>query len=130
RSAYEAALKEIRSGDRRKGVAAMEAFAKAHPHTALTDNAFFWIGQGYYALGDYRNAILNFDNLLIRFPDSDKAPGALLKEGLSFLALAKEGKGGATFDDARLALQQVVHDYPGTREAKLAKEALAKIEGK
>ncbi len=129
-ASYNAALKQIRSGDRAKGIAAMEAFAKANPHTALTDNAYFWIGQGYYAAGEYKRAIFNFDTLFIGFPKSDKAPGALLKEGLSFLALARAGKSDATFDDARMALQQVVHDYPGSAEAKVAQQELAKLKGK
>lgn len=127
---YDAALKEIRSGDRDKGIAAMEAFAKENPHTTLTDNAYFWIGQGYYAAGEYKRAIFNFDTLFIGFPKSNKAPGALLKEGLSFLALARDGKGDATFDDARMALQQVIHDYPDSAEAKIAQGELAKLDGK
>ena len=129
-ASYEAALKQIRGGDRKAGIAAMEAFAKAHPHTELTDNAYFWIGQGYYSLGEYKKAAFRFEDVLIRFPKSDKAPGALLKEGLSFLALARQGTTDATLDDARMALQQVVHDYPGSSEAKLAKQALAKLKGK
>jgi len=130
RTAYDAALKQIRGGDRKAGIAAMEAFAKANPHTELTDNAYFWIGQGYYSQGKYKRAIFNFDNLFIGFPKSDKAPAALLKEGLAFLALARQGKADATLDDARMALQQVVHDYPDSSEAKVAKQELAKLKGK
>jgi tol-pal system protein YbgF len=130
RASYDAALKQIRGGDRKGGIAAMEAFAKANPHTELTDNAYFWIGQGYYAEGEYKKAAFRFEDVLIRFPKSDKAPGALLKEGLSFLALARQGSAEASLDDARMALQQVVHDYPGSSEAKLAKQELAKLKGK
>jgi len=130
RAGYDAALKQIRSGDRKGGIAAMEAFAKTNPHTELTDNAYFWIGQGYYAEGKYKQAAFRFEDVLIRFPKSDKAPGALLKEGLSFLALARQGSTEASLDDARMALQQVVHDYPGSTEAKLAKQELAKLKGK
>jgi len=130
RASYDAALKQIRSGDRKRGIAAMEAFAKANPHTGLTDNAYFWIGQGYYAEGKYKQAAFRFEDVLIRFPKSDKAPGALLKEGLSFLALARQGSTEASLDDARMALQQVVHDYPGSTEAKVAKQELAKLKGK
>ncbi len=129
-ASYEAALKQIRSGDRKAGIAAMEAFARSHPHTELTDNAYFWIGQGYYAEGDYKKAAFRFEDVLIRFPDSDKAPGALLKEGLSFLALARQGSPDASIDDARLALEQVIHDYPDSREAGVAKKELAKLKGK
>ena len=129
-ASYKAALKQIRGGDRKAGIAAMEAFAKANPHTELTDNAYFWIGQGYYVEGEYKKAAFRFEDVLIRFPKSDKAPGALLKEGLSFLALARQGTTDATLDDARMALQQVVHDYPGSSEATLAKQALAKLKGK
>jgi len=130
RASYDAALKQIRTGDRKAGITAMESFAKANPHSKLTDNAYFWIGQGYYTLGEYRKAASRFEDVLIRFPESDKAPGSLLKEGLAFLALARKGSPDATIDDARLALEQVIHDHPDTQEAKLAAQELAKLKGK
>jgi len=123
-------FKKKRGSAEASGDYTMEAFAKAHPHTELTDNAYFWIGQGYYAAGEYKKAAFRFEDVLIRFPESDKAPGALLKEGLSFLALARQGSPDATLDDARLALEQVIHDYPDSREAGVAKKELAKLAGK
>jgi tol-pal system protein YbgF len=129
-AAYEAALKDIREGDRKAGIQAMEAFAKANPHTDLTDNAYYWTGEGYYADGQYESAILKFDDLLIRFPASDKVAGALLKTGMAFAALAEKGDRNENLADARLAFKQVLQRFPDSPEAKVARQQLDKAEGK
>jgi tol-pal system protein YbgF len=128
--AYQAALKAIRDGDRTAGIQAMESFAKANPHTDLTDNAYYWIGEGYYAEGQYESAILKFDDLLIRFPASDKVAGALLKTGMAFAALAEKGDRKENLADARLAFKQVIQRFPDAPEAKIARQQLDKAEGK
>ncbi|HEX9594148.1 MAG TPA: outer membrane protein assembly factor BamD [bacterium] len=128
--AYEAALKAIRDGDRKAGIQAMEGFVKANPHTDLTDNAYYWIGEGYYAEAQYESAILKFDDLLIRFPASDKVAGALLKTGMAFAALAEKGDRNENLADARLAFKQVIQRFPDSPEAKVAREQLDKAEGK
>jgi len=125
---YDAALKEIRGGDRKAGIAAMEALVKDHPHSDLTDNAYYWIGEGYYAEGEFESAILKFDDLLIRFPASDKVAGALLKTGMSFAALADKGDRKENLADAKLAFNQVIQRFPDSDEAKIARQQLAKVE--
>jgi len=125
---YDAALKEIRGGDRKAGIAAMEALVKDHPHSDLTDNAYYWIGEGYYAEGEFESAILKFDDLLIRFPASDKVAGALLKTGMSFAALADKGDRKENLADAKLAFNQVIQRFPDSDEAKIARQQLAKVQ--
>jgi len=128
KAAYDAALQKIRGGDRKAGIDAMEALVKNHPHSDLTDNAYYWIGEGYYAEGQFETAILKFDDLLIRFPASDKAAGALLKTGMSFAALAEESDRKENLADAKLALNQVIQRFPDSDEAKIARQQLAKVE--
>jgi len=125
---YDAALKEIRSGDRKAGIEAMEALVKSHPHSDLTDNAYYWIGEGYYAEAQFESAILKFDDLLIRFPASDKVAGALLKTGMAFAALAEKGDRKENLADAKLAFNQVIQRFPDSDEAKIARQQLAKVE--
>jgi len=128
KAAYDAALKEIRGGDRKAGIDAMEALVQNHPHSDLTDNAYYWIGEGYYAEGQFESAILKFDDLLIRFPASDKVAGALLKTGMSFVALAEKSDRKENLADAKLAFNQVIQRFPDSDEAKIARQQLAKVE--
>jgi TolA-binding protein len=55
-----------------------------------------------------------------KFPNSNKVPHALLKQGFSFLSLGDKAS-------ARLLLQQVIKDYPNTNQAKTARAKLQQI---
>ena len=85
--------------------------------TPLAGNAHYWIGECYYALGDYSQAILQFNEVRQHYAKSDRAAPALLKIGLSFLEMGNK-------TEARLAFQKVVNDYPASPEAGQAKEKL------
>ena len=76
----------------------------------------------------FESAILKFDDLLIRFPASDKVAGALLKTGMSFAALANKGDRKENLADAKLAFNQVIQRFPDSDEAKIARQQLAKVE--
>ena len=67
-----------------------------------------------------KKAILEYDNVTKKFPNSNKVPHALLKQGFSFLSLGDKAS-------ARLLLQQVIKDYPNTNQAKTARAKLQQI---
>ena len=54
------------------------------------------------------------------FPEGNKVPYALLKQGLSFLKLGDKAS-------ARLLLQQVTKDFPNTSQARIARARLLEI---
>jgi tol-pal system protein YbgF len=90
------------------------------PKTDLTDNAQFWIGESYYSENNYEKAILEYEKVIKNYPEGDKVPHALLKQGLSFLKLGDKAS-------ARLLFQQIMKDYPNTNQARIAKAKLAEI---
>ena len=92
-------------------------FLKQYPDTEYSDNAQFWIGECYYFEKNYEKAILEYDKVAKNYPDGDRVPYALLKQGLSFLNLGDK-------TGARLLLQQVIKDYPNTNQAKIARAKL------
>ncbi len=94
-----------------------ESFLKAYPQDDLSDNAQFWIAETYYWEKDYENAILSYEIVLKKYKDSQKAPNAFLKQGLSFIELGDKKTG-------KIILEQVKDRYPDTREAELAKNYL------
>jgi len=65
-------------------------------------------------------ALESFQHLLSQFPQSEKAPDALLKVGYSQLELKQDAK-------ARATLAAVVSKYPGSRAASLAQERLQRL---
>jgi TolA-binding protein len=65
--------------------------------------------------------LTSFQQLLSQFPQSEKAPDALLKVGYSQLELKQ-------FDAAKATLKEVTARYPGSKVASLAKERLQRLQ--
>ncbi|MEW6162591.1 MAG: tol-pal system protein YbgF [Nitrospirota bacterium] len=98
-----------------------EAFIKEFPQDELADNAQFWIAETYYGEKDFEGAILAYETLLKKYPHSEKAPGALLKQGFSFIEIG-DRKTGKTI------LEKLGERYPDSRETGLAKKKIEEIE--
>jgi tol-pal system protein YbgF len=81
----------------------------------------YWIGECNYSLKDFGQAIVDFDTVRSKYPQSDKVPAALLKQGFAFAELGEKV-------NARLVLQEVVEKYPQSPEAARAKQRLKAIE--
>jgi tol-pal system protein YbgF len=86
----------------------------------LCGNAQYWIGESYYAEKRYREAGIEFQKVHDKYPKSDKAPDSMLKVGFSFAELSM-------MSESKLLLEDVIHTYPKSPAAKLAKEKLAEL---
>jgi TolA-binding protein len=80
----------------------------------------YWIGECKFSQGDSKAAVDAFDAMLAKYPKSDKAAAANLKKALAFLQLNQVGPGVEQ-------LRYVVATYPGTDEARIAKDRLASL---
>jgi len=117
---YNRSLLLLKDKKYEKSLTSFTRFVELFPAHDLTDNAQYWIGEIFYDQGDWERAVLEFDTVVKKYPDGDKVPAALLKEGLSFNRI------GAT-KEARLLLQRVIDNYPKSSEARLARERLKKV---
>jgi tol-pal system protein YbgF len=86
----------------------------------LADNALFWIGETYFAAGDYTNAVRFYQRVINEYPEENKAPDAMFKTAL---AQAKTGDLAL----ARRTLQQVIDRYPYSSTASSAKAEMQRI---
>ncbi|HXG51942.1 MAG TPA: tol-pal system protein YbgF [candidate division Zixibacteria bacterium] len=118
---YDAAWRLMERKDYRAAIARFKEFLKKHPKSKLAANAQYWIGEGYYALREFDQAILEFDAVRRLYPQGDKAPAALLKQGFAFAELGEKV-------NARLILQEVIEKYPQAPEAARAKQRLKSLE--
>jgi len=110
-------FKEGRYAEARKQ---FQAFVKAFPDTEYSDNAQFWIGECYYFEKQYEKAILEYENVINKYPKGNKVPNALLKQALSFMELQDKSS-------AKLLLQRVIKEYPNTSPARIARKKLSGI---
>jgi tol-pal system protein YbgF len=93
------------------------SFLKEHPDTPLSDNAQFWIGEIYFKKHQYEAAILAYEDVIKKYPNSNKLPDTLLKQGLAFLELGDK-------IDARIILENLIKKYPTSEQARIAKGTL------
>jgi tol-pal system protein YbgF len=118
---YEIAWSALEKKDYRLAIQRFKDFLKRYPRSNLADNAQYWIGESYYALREFDQAILEFDAVRRNYPQGEKVPAALLKQGYSFAELGEKV-------NARLILQEVIEKFPQSPEAMRAKEKLKTLE--
>jgi tol-pal system protein YbgF len=117
---YDTAYGDFTKGRYELSIAGFQDYIDRYPSTDLSDNAQYWIGESHFSERKFDDAIKDFDALLKRWPQSDKAAAALLKKGLALQELNRR-------PEAVVALQYVIHEYPGSDEARLAKQRLASL---
>jgi tol-pal system protein YbgF len=99
-----------------------EDYAEKFPRTDLSDDALYWAGECWSAQKKPREAIAAYDKLFRTYPQSDKAAAAHLKKGLSHLDLGEKAQ-------AMVELNYVVNQFPGSDEAKSARQRLKALGG-
>jgi tol-pal system protein YbgF len=119
RTAYSAALDQFMSRNYGAATAQFEALLAGGVGADLVDNCHYWIGESQYALGNYSEAIRQFETVLT-FPQSAKKPYAQLMIGNSYSAL-----GNTTA--ARDAYNAVINTYPTSSLVTKAQEKLARL---
>ncbi|MEO6026844.1 MAG: tol-pal system protein YbgF [Candidatus Binatia bacterium] len=114
---YRRGITLVRQGSYDKAIQSLRDFLRTNRESPLAPNAQYWIGESYYMLADYYQAILNFNQVRQQHPKSDRAPAAVLKIGLAFRQMGNKS-------EAKLAFQKVLNDYPSSPEAAQAREKL------
>ena len=117
---YRAAYEDYMRGNYNLAADGFGEYLKRWPNTELADNALYWIGECLDAQDQSQEALDTFTKVLDDYPTSDKAAAAQLKKGLIYLKMGDQGQGVVN-------LQYVVYEYPGTREADLAREQLKSL---
>jgi tol-pal system protein YbgF len=117
---YDVAFNALKAGNYKGAIDGFRNFVAAYPTSPLASNAQYWLGEAFYVNRDYQNAITSFQKVMTDWPDSRKAPDALVKVGFTQSAMGRNG-------DARVTLEEVVRKYPGTEAAQLASERLKRL---
>ncbi len=114
---YRSAKNAFDQGDSEAARKGFQDFIKRYPNSKNADNAQFWIGEIYYREKWYEKAILEYQNVIEKYPKGNKVPAALLKQGLAFSSIGDQA-------NSKLILEELVRKYPKTNEAKIAAEKL------
>jgi TolA-binding protein len=110
---YREGLDAMKAGKYPLAVAKFTKLQHAYPKSALSEPAEYFAANALFETGGYDQSILQFNDLVMRFPKGKYAGAALLREAEAFVKLNDR-------IDARLTLQKLVADHAGTPEADAA----------
>lgn len=97
---YNEALKAHQDGDFEKAEKLFQSFLSKNPKNSLADNALYWIGDGYMNRKNPKKAIVKFQDLMDKFPKSDKKCDAMSRQIEAFKELKME-KEATAFSQVR-----------------------------
>jgi len=114
---FDEALARLRAADFGAGSAALNGFLKRYPNTGYRESAQYWLGNAYYGLRNYKDAITAFKALVDSAPQHARTPEALLSIANCQVELKDS-------EAARRVLEQLVKQYPQTEAAQAARDRL------
>lgn len=118
--AYSVAYNDYLKGNYDLAVEGFKLYRQQFPESPLADNALYWIGECRYSQRKFEEAIDAFDELILTYPQGDKAAAAYLKKGLSFIELGRKA-------EAIAALKLLVAKYPLEEEARIAQDKIREL---
>lgn len=107
-------------GKFREAYRAFEELSRDQENSQSAINARYMMGECLFALKEYDQAILDYQNIITNNPTSSKAPGAMLRQGMAFEKLNDS-------DTARILYQKLISSYKKSDEAVKAQELLDKM---
>jgi tol-pal system protein YbgF len=117
--AYRNARAAWQSGDLGACIDRFRAFLQTYPSSPYADDAAYWMADCHFRQGDYKTALLRFDDVVARYPQGDKSADALYRQGETLLKL-----GPAYTKAASKAFERVIDEYPNSPRAAEARKQL------
>jgi tol-pal system protein YbgF len=118
-SAFRSAYKVYLNGNYDRASAEFQRFVKHYPSTALTPQAFYYLGQSLYVQKQYDPAQQALRHVVSNYPNTKYRSQALYKLGQIMIETDNRSK-------AQELWNQVIQDYPDSPDASNAKEQLKK----
>jgi len=116
---YRAARAAWSEGDAEACIDRFRNFLQTYASSTYAENASYWMADCYFKRGDYKTAVLRFDDVVARYPTGERAPDALYRQGEALLRLGP-GYGKA----AGKAFERVIEEYPDSARAPEAEKQL------
>jgi tol-pal system protein YbgF len=116
---YQSALRTFNSRAYGKAIELFTDVLKQYPDGEYAANARYWIGESYYAQGDFASGVAAFTHVF-DVKNSSKADDAQFKIGLSYLKMGQPAM-------AREELKKLINRYPASEYIDRAKKYLGEI---
>ena len=119
RKDYQLALQFYKNRNYKHAIQMFEELLAINSSHFLSDNCRYWIGESYYGLGNYNQAIIEFTKVF-SFGKSNKIDDAQLKLGLCYWKLGDS-------DRAKQEFERLVSDYPDSEYVGKAQEFFSRL---
>ncbi|MBN1480463.1 tetratricopeptide repeat protein [candidate division KSB1 bacterium] len=116
---YDEALRLYNSRRYNEGIAVFNQLLASGENNSLVDNCQYWKGECYYGMGNYEQAILEFQKVFA-FPNSNKFDDAQLKLGLCYMQMNN-------YERARAEFNKLLREYPSSEYASRAQSYLSRL---
>jgi tol-pal system protein YbgF len=116
---YQSALSAYQNKNYKESISMFEELLSRDENNSYMDNCQYWIGESYYGLGNFNQAIVEFTKVF-SFSSSNKNDDAQLKLGLCYWKLGDK-------DKTREELERLISDYPKSEYIEKAESLLAKL---
>jgi tol-pal system protein YbgF len=83
-------------------------------------NARYYAAESLYQQKEYESAILEFQKVIVEYPQHGKVPVSLYKQGLCFEKLDDK-------ETARIVYNKLLDNYPSSDQVQLAQKRLDNI---
>ena len=117
---YQQAFDLLKAAKYDQAVVAFEQFLQLYPVGSYADNARYWIGESYYVTRSFAKALLQFNQLLEKHPESGKRAGTQLKIGYIYY---EQGK----WAEANQLLSAVIAENLSPTAVRLAENRIKKM---
>ncbi len=114
---YKVAFDLIRKKNYKAALKAFVVFKTHHPKSVLSSNASYWAGESAWKLGKKLPSLAHFEDVVVSYPKSMKAPDSLLRAGDVYRSLDQ-------LKLAKSSYQKLLNIYP---KAKAAKKAASRL---
>jgi tol-pal system protein YbgF len=119
-SGYDGALAAFREKNFAGAVSAFEALLNGNIREDLADNCHYWMGESYYGMRKYSQAVEQF-KMVFDYKRSEKKDDAQLMIGNSYLAMGDKAA-------AKDAYNKLITTYPISPLVQKANEKLARLQ--
>ena len=119
KTSYETARAEYEARKYESAISGFMEVLTVAPNSSYADNAYYWIGESYYSLGNFAKALDAF-NKVFDYPKSNKLADSHFKVAKTYLRMGSN-------DAAKKEFTTVIQNYPGTPAEKYSRTELEKL---
>ena len=119
-SKYRAARESYKNRQYDRALGQFAEIVMMAPRSNLTDNGQYWIGECYYGLVKFRQALTEFTKVFA-YPNTEKSDDAQLKIARCYLALGEK-------ENALLAFQKLLDEYSDSEYVEMARKEMTYLQ--